>query len=344
MQSGLIDILGRMWYNTRKGMKRGGDDMELKFSTLRERDMDLFFLEAMSSDSEFARLIVDRTKWAGQDFCLESIELSKTAVDLGESDITVIISVGSVQYAILIEDKIDAIAMPDQHGRYVKRGCKGVADAEYMDFDIIIICPEKYFNNNDEAKLYEHHIFYEEFEAYFIQKSDEISKVRLAQVQACINRAKKPPEVILNESVNSFFRNYRIYQKAKYPQLDLRTKESSNGWWTYYTTRFGQAYIYHKMQEGFVDLTFPNAANHLDTANIIAKWLRDHGMKKVTALQTGKSASLRIEVPPLKVREPFEQTSEEDIEECFRAIADLSELTDIFLCADRIKDIKNNRK
>ena len=318
--------------------------MELKFSTLRERDMDLFFLEAMSSDSEFARLIVDRTKWAGQDFCLESIELSKTAVDLGESDITVIISVNSNQYAILIEDKIDAIAMPDQHGRYVKRGIKGVADAEYMDYDIIIICPEKYFNNNDEAKLYEHHIFYEEFEAYFKQKSDEINKVRLAQVQACINRAKKPPEVILNESVNSFFRNYRIYQKAKYPQLDLRTKESSNGWWTYYTTRFGQAYIYHKMQEGFVDLTFPNAANHLDTANIIAKWLRDHGMKKVTALQTGKSASLRIEVPPLKVREPFEQTTEEDIEECFRAIADLSELTDIFLCADRIKDIKNNRK
>ena len=98
------------------------------------------------------------------------------------------------------------------------------------------------------------------------------------------------------------------------------------------------------MQDGFVDLTFPNASGHLDTANIIAKWLRVHGMKNVIALQTGKSAALRIEVPPLKVTEPFEQTCEADIEECFQAIANLSELSDIFLCADRIRDVKKNRK
>ena len=248
------------------------------------------------------------------------------------------------QYAILIEDKIDAIAMPNQHKRYVERGKKGVSDAEYMDFDIIIICPEKYYNNNDEAKRYEHHIFYEEFEAYFNQKNDEISKVRLAQVQAGINKAKKPPEVILNENANSFFRNYRMYQKAKYPQLDLRTKESSNGWWTQYSTRFGQVYIYHKMQEGFVDLTFPNSAEYLDTVNIIAKWLRAHRMENVVAIQTGKAAALRIEVPPLKVREPFDQTREADIEECFHAIAELSELTDIFLCAERISNVKKKHQ
>ena len=38
--------------------------MDLIFNTLRERDMDLFFLEAMSSDAEFARFVIGRTKWA----------------------------------------------------------------------------------------------------------------------------------------------------------------------------------------------------------------------------------------------------------------------------------------
>lgn len=314
--------------------------MELKFSTIRERDMDLFFLEAMSSDKGFAKLVVDKTKFVGCDFTIESIELSRTEADLGESDITVIFSSNSEKRALLIEDKIDAIAMPDQHGRYLKRGERGVKENEYIDFDVIIICPEKYYINNDEAKLYEHHIFYEEFEEYFSKKNDIMSVLRLAQIRSAINKAKKPSEIILNENANLFFKNYHAYQKANYPQLDLRSKDSSNGWWAQYATRFGRAYILHKMQEGYVDLTFPNAAEYLDSTNMIAKWLRGHGMQNVKAVQTGKSASLRIEVPSLKVKEFFEETREADIIDCFEAISELSELTDIFVCADRIKDIK----
>lgn len=318
--------------------------MELKFNTVRERDMDLLFLEALGSDKEFAKMIVDKTKFVGSDFTVCSIELSRTEADLGESDITVIISADDVKYAILLEDKIDAIAMPDQHKRYVERGRRGVEEGEYNDFDIIIICPRKYYNNNDEAKLYERHIFYEECEEYFKSRTDAASKVRLMQIQAAISKAKKPSEVNLNEAANSFFINYRLYQKAKYPQLDLRSKESSNGWWTHYATRFGQAYIYHKMQEGYVDLTFPNSAEHLDTTKAIAAWLRSHNIPNVIAVRTGKASALRIEVPSLKVKEPFEQTTESDLAKCFEAIATLSEMADVFLCADRIKEIKNSKR
>ena len=318
--------------------------MELKFSTVRERDMDLLFLEAIGSDKDFATMIISNTKWAGQDFSVCSIELSRTEADLGESDITVIISIGGNRYAVLLEDKIDAVAMPDQHKRYVERGKRGIESGEYDDFDVMIICPQKYYNNNDEAKLYEHHIFYEECEEFFSSKSDDASLVRLLQIQAAIGKAKKPSEVNLNEAANSFFVNYRLYQKSKYPQLDLRSKETSNGWWTQYATRFGQAYIYHKMQEGFVDLTFPNSGEFLDTTNTNAKWLRGHNIENVIAVQTGKASALRIEVPPLNVKEPFEKTPESDIVKCFEAIAALSELTDVFLCADRIKDIKTAKR
>ena len=98
------------------------------------------------------------------------------------------------------------------------------------------------------------------------------------------------------------------------------------------------------MQEGFVDLTFPNTAELLDITNNIAKWLRSHSIPSVIAVQTGKASALRIEVPLLKVKEPFENTLESDLNKCFEAIADLSELADIFLCADRIKNIKKHER
>ena len=316
--------------------------MELKFSTVRERDMDLLFLEAMSSDQNFARLIVDKTKIAGSDFEVISIELSRTDTDLGESDITVILSVDNSKFAILLEDKIDAAAMTEQHERYIKRGTKGVKAGEYSDFDIIMICPEKYYINNLEAKLYEHHIFYEELEEYFKSCTDPTSKVRLLQVQAAINKAKKTPEIILNEAANSFFQCYRDHQKKYYPQLDLRTKESSNGWWAHYSTGLGQVYIYHKMQEGYVDLTFPNAAEHMDTMQEIASWLRDNRNHQITAVKTGRSSALRIECPKLKVKEHFRETSPDDLKACFDAIKSLSELAAVFAKAERMSNLTKN--
>ena len=310
--------------------------MELKFSTVRERDMDLLFLEAISTDKDFADMIVGRTKWINTDYSVTSIELSRTDSEYGESDITVIIAAGGLNHGILIEDKIDAIAMPNQHKRYLERGAKGVSEDEYKDYDVIIVCPQKYYKNNDEAKLYEHHIFYEEFENYFKAKEDDTNKVRLLQIQAALNKAKKPPEVAFNEAANAFFVKYRDYQKCYYPHLDLRTSENSNGWWTKYSTMFGQAYIYHKMQEGFVDLTFPNAAKNLDTVEFLAKWLRKNVRVTVTAKPTGKAAALRIEVPQLKVKEPFGQTSEESLKKCFEAISTLSELASIFNYANKL--------
>ena len=51
-------------------IEQSGKTIEIKFSTVRERDMDLLFLEAISSDIDFANMIVDNTKWAEQNFSL----------------------------------------------------------------------------------------------------------------------------------------------------------------------------------------------------------------------------------------------------------------------------------
>ncbi len=71
------------------------------------------------------------------------VEQSKMESGLGETDITVICNIDGEKHALLIEDKIDAIALPEQHDRYVKRGQKGVANNEYAGFDVFIVGPER---------------------------------------------------------------------------------------------------------------------------------------------------------------------------------------------------------
>ncbi len=87
--------------------------MKLDFGTVSERDMDMVFLNAFSTDKGFLNLFIDKTNLPKTDYDVTEICLSKADMD-GESDITVVIESAGQKYGLLIEDKIDAIAMPEQ--------------------------------------------------------------------------------------------------------------------------------------------------------------------------------------------------------------------------------------
>lgn len=292
--------------------------------------MDLLFMEAFITDKGFTESVIDTADLPKGEFSVLEVQLSRTELDLGESDITVIIEIDGCRYGLLIEDKIDAMAMKDQYERYKKRGNIGIERGDYADFRIFMFSPDKYHEINAEAVKYDYFISYEKHMKYFAGKSDLISKVRYMQLEAAINKAKSPVNITLNEDVNAFFVKYRNYQKENYPLLDLRTKETSNGYWANYATGFGKVYIYHKMQEGYVDLTFPNDAGLMNVFQEMAEWLRKRGMDRVLAVKTGKSAALRLEVPKLKMNGAFEKTEESDLIECFNAISELNELAHFF--------------
>lgn len=316
---------------TKNNHKKAVTKMICKFSTVRERDMDLLFLEAMGSDKAFMRLFVDESRYAGKDFFVKSIELSRTDTDLGESDITATLSIDGHTCAFLIEDKIDAPAMPNQHGRYKKRADKAIKQGEFESYEIFILCPEKYYQINPEATKYEHFLSYEKCRSFFQQSDSAINQIRAQQISQAIEHAKKPPEVQKNEQALAFHREYKNYQKQHYPKLNLRTKDDSNGWWEHYATRLENSYIDHKKQEGYVDLTFSNAAPKMALVQSLAEWLRKHGIPKVFATEVNKSAALRIEVPQLliKTEGAFAHTDPADLNECFNAIQALNDFADI---------------
>lgn len=292
------------------------------FSRIRERDMDVLFLNAMVTDYEFGKLVLSKTKYSGANFVVKNVELSHTEPGLGESDITVIVEIGGKRVGLLIEDKIDAIAMPEQHNRYHKRAKKGIDRHDYDAYEVFIFCPMKYYELNSEASKYEHFLSYEELQSFFLGKDDILSNIRAQQLSQAIEIAKKPPVVNVDENANAFFRQYKAYQEENYPKLDLRTSETSNGWWAHYGTRLGKVHVMHKAQEGYVDLTFPKAADSIESIIRCADWLNSNGVECV-GLKTGKAASIRVRTPALDFHESFDLVTKEDLNKCFETITKL---------------------
>lgn len=313
------------------------------FNAVHERDMDILFLESLASDPDFTRLVLSKTKFCGKAFQVLNAALSVIEADLGETDICVVLQIEDFRVGLLIEDKVDAIAMPEQSLRYHKRAERGIHKGKFDAYEVFIFCPQKYYENNAEAKKYDHFISYEEIKDYFDSKDDVISAVRSQQLAQAIERAKKPPETTVDEAANLFFNKYKAYQKEYYPDLDLRTSEKSNGWWPHYSTRLGDVYIYHKRQEGFVDLTFPNAARKMDVLQNLASWLRAHNVPNVVAVKTGQAAALRIEVPKMPLATVFEHMEEADIKKCFDVIQTLVDFADLIEDAHSVSAIKTRK-
>lgn len=295
------------------------------FGNIQERDMDMMFLECLLTDDGFLRLFLRKAEITGTSVEVLNVALSETDPEYGESDITVLLSVDGKKHALLIEDKINAPAMPEQCDRYSKRANKAKIKGKYDDYSVFIICPETYYDTNSEAKKYAYFITYEDCINYFSVKTDTLSKVRCEQLKQALSK-RTGGTVEPNQAAIAFFEKYRECMETHNYKLDLRNKKGSNAWWPHYGTSFGNAYIYHKVSDGVVDLTFPNGANDVSTLKLAAIWLNAHGVPNIQALQTGKAAALRIKVPVLDQHKPFEEADMDDVEECFKAVQELSNL------------------
>lgn len=149
-----------------------------KFGNIQERDMDLMFMESLLTDDGFVWLFLNKAKIQCNSVEVLSVALSETDPEYGESDITAILSIDGRKRGLLIEDKINAPAMPEQCKRYSKRANKAKSNGKYDDYSVFIICPEAYHDANSEAKKYAHFITYEDCIKYFSAKTDTLSKIR----------------------------------------------------------------------------------------------------------------------------------------------------------------------
>lgn len=300
-----------------------------KFSDVLERNMDLLFLEEFVSSPEFLEIFISKINITKAQVL--EIEHSKVHSEFGESDMTVIIETNGKRHGLLIEDKIDAIAMPEQYDRYVIRGNIGIENGDYESFDVFIVAPKKYLNENNEAQKYPNKVTYEECADYFRSRTDVRSFYKLQQIEFAINKQRNSYQVIEHTAVTDFWNKYISYQQDHYPHLWLSTSGGSKGSrasWPRYRVHIKGLYMLHKSEFGYVDLTFPNCGERtVELKSILEKHLGDLSKLGASLQQTKKSAALRVIVPVLDFKQPFDEVADK-VKTCFEGIEKLTKLAE----------------
>ena len=306
------------------------DKLKCVFSDVSERDMDLLFLEEFACSQRFADLFLSKIGMSGAN--VVEIEQSKVDIELGESDMTVIVEYNGLRHALLIEDKIDAIAMPNQSGRYQERGKKGIENGDYLSFDVFIVAPKRYLEQNEESKKYPNRITYEECMEYFSILEDKRAAFKLQQIEQAIHKQKSGGyTVIENEQVTDSWSKYIAMKDESYPYLWLATSGGPKGAkasWPRYNTVIKGLYMYHKTEFGYIDLNFSGCAERApELRKELERMLGNLTEQKLSVHVTGKSAVLRIHVPVIEFRKSFDEQIP-NAEKCFEAIAVMTSLAE----------------
>ena len=306
-------------------------EIDCFFSDVSEHDMDLLFLEEFVCSKDFLNIFTLQVGIKGAR--VVSTYSSKSDPFLGESDITVIIESNGEKVGLLIEDKIDAIAMPEQAARYYKRGQKGIEHGDYARFFVFILAPRKYLSQNIEAQKYPNKIEYETILAYFEKINDARSIFKIQQITQAIDKQKKGYQVEVDPLVTDFWNQYSDFQKRNYPALYLVYNgkvKGSNAAWPRFKTVIDGVYMYHKTESGYVDLTFDGCAEKtIDIERLLSKIVGDYTKEGYSVYKTGKSAAIRLFVPILDLHKPF-NTQKDEINKGFAAVEKFSEMVKRF--------------
>ena len=291
------------------------------FSDVTERDMDLLFLEEFVCSRSFLQIFTDMV--GIKDAKVLSIHSSKTDVSLGESDMTVIVEENGEKIGLLIENKIDAHAMPEQCERYKLRGQKGVKEGDFVRFFLFITAPKLYLGQNAEAQKYPNKVEYETILSYFEKLNDERSPFKIQQIKQAIEKQKKGYQVEVDHAVTDFWGRYSALQKASFPDLQLLYNGEFKGaraTWPRYNTAVDGLYMYHKTEVGYIDLTFENCADKVvKIEELLTEAVGDYRNDGFTVHITKKSAAIRLNVPALDFHKSFDEQFAQ-VMTCFAAI------------------------
>jgi|GEM_PF-4187067 len=113
-----------------------------------------------------------------------------------------------------------------------------------------------------------------------------------------------------NERIKAFFKSYDELLQARLPELKISLGNRVSTWLTYKLPKNASANLMHKTEEGYVDLHYAGMGDKLEELRKRFNEFELSG-RKIKDLQTGKSGTLRINVPKLNPLESFELQKEE---------------------------------
>jgi hypothetical protein len=276
-----------------------------------ERDIDLLLLEEMTVSRDFFLWFLGKIcNYQTKD--VVGVWHSITDKRFGESDLAAIFTdIENCKYGLLIENKIDALAQPDQCGRYVQRGQIGIEQGFWQKFVVCLVAPSLYIRTNKEAERYQSSISYEEILDWFSSQQDLRSQYKAMIIRNAIEQNRRGYTVTPDDRVTNFWQKYFEVASINYPELEMSVpgpKPSESDWPEFRPKVFNKKMaLIHKLQKGAVDLQINGMGDRIDELSLK---ISDLLPSDVEIVKTGKSAALRISVPTIDRFESFENQSE----------------------------------
>lgn len=265
-----------------------------------ERDIDLLILEELTVSREFAQWFYQENHLVPPTQGKAKAFHSVTDVEFGESDIVVLYDNG---HAILIENKIGAIAQKDQAKRYQQRGEKGLAFKFWHSFSTCIIAPENYLESTADVRGYQAKVSYERIRDWFDRHDSERFQFKKNLMQEAIEQNRRGYTTIPDARVTSFWRDYWEFASQNHPKLRMDqpgSKPANSSFIYFYPEALPRNFqLIHKVNSGFVDLQIANMSHMVE---ILIELFSDIDIEITKA---GKSIAFRKRLQTMDIYTPF---------------------------------------
>ena len=277
----------------------------LRIAGVSERDIDLFLFEELIASSAFRDWVLDATS-LGKSRADTVLSVRRGVThSTGESDLEldVILSDGRAG-RLLIENKVDAALRTRQAERYAERAAAYVAGGQCDVASTLLVAPERYFGEGDDAAGFDASMTYEKILNWLDQSglTPERRSYKRALLTAAIEKAALGYQPVADDAMSSIWRNYSRLVDRLAPELNMpaeRGRPSGSHFVFFKPDGFPKGVLLvHKFAYGRVDVEFAGWGDRIGALRAVLTPL----MPEQSALvRAGKSAAVRRAVPRVSV-------------------------------------------
>lgn len=258
--------------------------MKYIFGSVIERDADYALINAFLTNDKVRKLFLDLISRNDGEIeeAYHSLVQKEEGYGVGESDIVFVIKDNLGRFGLMIENKINADAQPNQRERYDIRA-KELKNQGIFDKYYVFLCAPQSYLDSMMAKDYERKVSYEKITSLL---DDGLDKAIL------LKSSEGGVTIIKSEPVTDFWNKLYKHVHDYYSDLNIVGKirdRSSKSSWPEFRTAINGCNIVMKTDRGFIDLEFSGMGKRLYELELK---LHEIGIFE-KPVQTGKSASLR---------------------------------------------------
>lgn len=271
-----------------------------------ERDIDFLLLEEFNASEDFLLWFLRKLGLSEQ--CELVAIAHSTTTSTGETDIELTVRAAARTMMVLLENKIDANLQPRQPERYRERANRYVEEGQCDLCVTVLVAPKAYFGGERHTLGFDRVVSYEEILEWFdhAEHLGPRRQSKVALLRRALDRGSVGWRLVPDETATEFWRRYWELTRTLAPELRMPrpgVKPASSTFIYFKPAGLPKgATLVHKLPYGNVDIQLAGKAAAIDEVNKQYGTLLEPGM---TVEAAGKSAVIRLTVPPIDMRAPF---------------------------------------